>query len=153
MSELFELPNHLVKPFLSLGNESDLPARVFMWGQYISGIVTPLFVEDGTELFTVQDEMHQANFSTDSSFEEAVVWRDRFLAELFNKGIAIQGGVADRVRVEKQGDESYVVNDDSIGLLSRWCWINQRNSTEFPITHPYTTFMEVAKRISQQQSY
>lgn len=144
----FEIPKHAIPAFLRLAEKDDLTKHVFLWGQYMDSFTTPLFIENGDELYQTQRAMHEAGFSPSSDTMDAIEWRMALLAEMFEGNLIIPTGVADRLTVTHTA-ECFVLSYESIGRMRDWCWINQRADEQFRLDRPYDVMEAIARRFAE----
>jgi hypothetical protein len=144
----FEIPKHAIPAFLKLVDKEDIAEKVWMWGQYMDSFNTPHFIETGDNLFETQSGMFKEQFDKDSPILTAQIWRMVLLAEMFEGGLIIPTGVADRLTVTPT-DTCFVLSYESIGRLRDWCWINQRADEQYRLDRPYDLMEAIARRFPE----
>lgn len=141
----FDIPQHAIPSFLRLVEKDELAKHVWMWGQYMDSFSTPLYIETGVPLYETQSAMMQAGFTSDSDVLEAMKWRMALLTEMFEDGIHVHTGVADRLSVRMASD-CYVLSYESIGRIRDWCWINQNADEQFRLDRPFDVMAALVRR-------
>jgi hypothetical protein len=144
----FEIPKHAIPAFLRLVEIKDLSKHVWMWGQYMDSFDRPLFIETGEHIFETPTAMHHAGFTTDHELPDAMQWCTAMLTELFEGGLIIATGVADRLTVTPT-DTCFVLSYESIGRMRDWCWINQRADEQFRLDRPYDLMKAIVRRFPE----